>query len=118
MTRKTPPDFARALRQAQTPAEAKLWQALRSGRLDGHKFRRQHAIGPYFADFACEALMLVIELDGGVHDGDEQQLKDHLRQQELETLGWSVLRFPNVEVMARLSDVLDAIREHARQARP
>ena len=118
MPRVTPTAFSRALRQAQTPAEAKLWQALRSSRLDGLKFRRQHAIGPYFADFACEALMLVIELDGGVHDDDEQVLKDHLRQQYLETLGWSVLRFPNVEVMARLSDVLDAIRAHAKLARP
>lgn len=118
MTRKTPTDFARALRQAQTPAEAKLWKALRSGRFDGCKFRRQHAIGPYFADFACEALTVVIELDGGVHDDDEQVLKDHLRQQHLETLGWSVLRFPNVEVMARLADVLEAIRDHAKLARP
>ena len=118
MPRVTPTAFSRALRQAQTPAEAKLWQALRSSRLDGLKFRRQHAIGPYFADFACEALMLVIELDGEVHDDDEQVLKDHLRQQHLETLGWSVLRFPNVDVMARLSDVLDAIRAHAKLARP
>ena len=118
MPRETPTAFSRALRQARTPAEAKLWQALRSGRLEGCKFRRQHPVGPYFADFACEALMLVIELDGGVHDDDEQVLRDHLRQQHLETLGWSVLRFPNVEVMARLSDVLDAIRDHAKLARP
>jgi very-short-patch-repair endonuclease len=62
--------------------------------------------------------MLVIELDGGVHDVDERHLKDHLRQQDLETLGWSILRFPNAEVMARLPDVLDAIRARANQARP
>ena len=110
--------FARTLRQTQTTAEAKLWQALRGGRLGGHKFRRQHPIGPYFADFACEALMLVIELDGGAHENDERSLKDHLRQQDLETLGWSVLRFPNADVMARLQDVLDAIRARAKQATP
>ena len=118
MPRETPTAFSRALRQVQTPAEARLWQALRSGRLEGCKFRRQHPVGPGFADFACEALMVVIELDGGVHDDDEQVLTDHLRQQHLETLGWSVLRFPTVEVTARLADVLDAIRDHAKLARP
>jgi len=118
MTRETPTTFARGLRQAQTPAEAKLWRALRSGRLDGLKFRRQHPIEPYFVDFACEALRLVIEVDGGVHDDDERVLKDELRQRNLEALGWLVLRFPNVEVMARLNDVLDVIRDHAKQARP
>ena len=118
MPRETPTAFSRALRQAQTPAEARLWQALRSGRLEGCKFRRQHPVGPCFADFACEALMVVVELDGGVHDDDEQVLRDHLRQQHLETLGWSVLRFRNVEVTARLADVLDAIRDHAKLARP
>ncbi|RZJ40218.1 MAG: DUF559 domain-containing protein [Brevundimonas sp.] len=55
--------FARHLRQSQTPAEAKVLQALRDGQLDGLKFRRQHQIGPYVVDFACEALKLVIELD-------------------------------------------------------
>ncbi|WP_035293697.1 endonuclease domain-containing protein [Brevundimonas bacteroides] len=112
---KTP--FARALRRAQTPAEARLWQALRNGRLDGLKFRRQHSIGPYFADFACDALMLVIELDGGVHDDDDRDLKDQYRQRDIETLGWSVMRFPNAEVMARLPDVLDAIRAQVERAR-
>ncbi len=110
--------FSRALRQAQTPAEAKLWQALRGGRLDDHKFRRQHPIGRYVADFACERLMLVIELDGGVHGDEDRDLKDQIRQTEIETLGWSVLRFPNARVMAHLSDVLDAIRDQATLARP
>lgn len=110
--------FSRALRRSQTSAEAKLWQALRSSRLDGLKFRRQHPIGPYFADFACEPLRLVIELDGGVHDDDDRVLKDHLRQADLEELGWSVMRFRNAELMAHLPEVLDAIRAHALTARP
>ena len=117
MPNETRTDFSRALRQRQTHAETKLWQSLRAGRLDGLKFRRQHPIGPYFADFACEALMLVVELDGGVHDDDDQVLKDEHRQQDLEAMGWSVLRFPNVEVMARLNDVLDVIRDHVKRAR-
>jgi len=117
MARDSKTTFARGLRKAQTPAEAKLWQALRNGRLDGLKFRRQHPIGPYFADFACEALMLAIELDGGVHDEDDRDLKDQYRQRDIETLGWSVIRFPNADVMARLPDLLDAIRAQVERAR-
>ena len=55
---------ARALRQASTDAERALWYRLRDRRLAGHKFRRQHPVGPYFADFACVEAGLVIELDG------------------------------------------------------
>jgi very-short-patch-repair endonuclease len=111
-------DFARQLRRNQTPAEARLWSTLRGGKLDGHKFRRQHSISRYYADFACEKLRLIIELDGGVHDEDERDLKDQYRQQDLEHLGWSVLRFRNDDVFARLDEVLSAIRDHARLARP
>ncbi|MBX3478524.1 MAG: DUF559 domain-containing protein [Brevundimonas sp.] len=110
--------FARKLRHTQTPAEARLWEALRAGRFDGHRFRRQHLIGRYIADFACERLMLVIELDGGVHDQDDRALNDHLRQQDIEALGWFVLRFSNEMVMGRLLEVLEAIREQIRLARP
>lgn len=89
---------------------------LRASRPDGLKFRRQHPIDRYFADFACEALRLVIELDGGVHDDDAQQTRDYHRQQTIESLGWSVLRFPNAQVTGSLSTVLAAIRNHARIA--
>lgn len=109
---------ARDLRQTQTFAEAKLWQALRSGRLSGHEFRRQHPIGRYIADFACEKLLLVTELDGGVHDDDAQRLRDEHRHHEIETLGWSILRFRNEEVTADIGGVLARIRDHARLARP
>ncbi|MFT4955500.1 MAG: very-short-patch-repair endonuclease [Brevundimonas sp.] len=107
---------ARTLRQRETRAEAILWTALRSRRLDGLKFRRQQPIGRYFADFACEDLRLVIELDGEVHDDDDQMLYDHHRQAEIEALGWSVIRFRNDEVTASLSRVMDAVRAQARLA--
>ena len=61
---------ARALRRQQTEAEALLWRHLRSRQVLGLKFRRQHPIGPYFADFACIDIGLVIELDGGQHADD------------------------------------------------
>ena len=116
MPRETRTERSRDLRQRQTFAEKKLWQAIRSGRLDGLKFRRQHPIDRYYADFACESLMLVIELDGAVHDGDDQQLNDYHRQKDIETLGWSVLRFTNDQVTAALPDVLAAVRDHAKLA--
>jgi len=107
--------FARAQRQAAGLAERRLWQRLRGAKIDGHHFRRQHPIGRYFADFACDRLRLIIEIDGGVHDRDDVILRDHLRQVELESLGWTVLRFRNEEVLARPERILEAIRGHARE---
>lgn len=84
MNRETRTERSRNLRQKQTYAEDRLWQAIRGGRLDGLKFRRQHPISHYFADFACEKARLVIELDGGVHDDDDQASRDLIRQREIE----------------------------------
>ena len=116
MTPETRTERARALRKRQTYAETILWQMLRASRLDGLKFRRQHPIDRYFADFACESLRLIIELDGKVHDEGEQQLNDYHRQQTIETLGWFVLRFTNDQVTGALPAVIEAIRNHARLA--
>lgn len=116
MTPETRTARSRDLRKRQTYAENILWQALRASRLDGLKFRRQHPIDRYFADFACESLRLVVELDGKIHDDDEQQLNDYHRQQEIERLGWFVLRFPNDQVTGSLPAVLAAIRAQATLA--
>ena len=59
---------ARELRQEATPAEQILWDALRAGRLDGHKFRRQHPVGRFILDFYCAKIRLCIELDGEAHE--------------------------------------------------
>jgi len=64
-------DFARELREKQTPAEALLWQLLRNRRLLGFKFRRQHQFGDYIADFYCHEARLIIECDGSVHNPHE-----------------------------------------------
>ena len=58
---------ARSLRSNLTDVERVLWRALRDKQLDGHRFRRQHPIGRYIADFACIEKKIVIELDGGQH---------------------------------------------------
>jgi len=116
MTPETQTARARDLRRRQTRAEATLWQYLRASRLDGLRFRRQHPVDRYFADFACLSLKLVIELDGKVHDDDGRQLDDYHRQQAIEALGWSVLRFTNDQVTTSLPTVLAAIRDHAQLA--
>ena len=106
--------FARAQRQAVGLAERRLWQRLRGGKIDGHRFRRQHPIGRYFADFACDRLRLILEIDGGIHERDDVLLRDHFRQTELESLGWTVLRFSNEEALSSPERITDAIRQHAR----
>ena len=105
--------FARSQRRGSGLAERRVWDRLRGGQIDGHRFRRQHPTGPYFADFACIGLRLIVEIDGGVHSLDDVILRDHLRQVELEALGWSVLRFTNAEVMDYPERLIIAIRSHA-----
>lgn len=117
MTRQERTDRARGLRKTSGLAERRIWILLRDGRCDGLKFRRQHPIGRYYADFACESLRLVIELDGGVHERDEVVLNDHYRQMDIEALGWTVVRFTNVEALGEPHRILDAVRDHARQVR-
>jgi len=105
---------ARSLRQSSGLAEDRIWSRLRGGRLDGHKFRRQHPIGPCVVDFACDRLRLVIEVDGGVHSREDVRLKDARRQEVIEGLGWTVLRFTNDEVLLEVERLSEAVRGHAR----
>ena len=74
------------------------------------KFRRQHPIGPFFADFACVSQRLVVELDGGYHDSVQDQ--DLKRQQYLTSQGWKVVRFTNEDVLRDVESVLIAIASH------
>ena len=105
--------FTRTLRQKSGLAEQRAWALLRSGRIDGYKFRRQHPIDRYVADFACDRLRLVIEIDGGVHDRDEVVTRDHLRKSHLEALGWTVLRFTNAQTLGEPEVITAAVRAHA-----
>ncbi|MDF3040461.1 MAG: hypothetical protein K0Q71_3167 [Thermomicrobiales bacterium] len=112
---------ARDLRTHQTPSEVLLWGALRSRRLDGLKFRRQHPIGPFVVDFCCPDRRLIVELDGAVHDGQPEH--DAEREDLLKAAGYRVLRFRNEAVRADLSDVLQviltaALAEPPRPAKP
>ncbi len=101
---------AAPLRQAMPEAEARLWQQLRDRRLMGHKFRRQHSIGPSVADFACVAARLVIELDGSQHA--EAEAADSRRTAFLVAGGWTVIRFWNARVLTDMDNVLRDIIGH------
>ena len=96
---------AHKLRASLTDAERKLWYALRDRRLQGLKFRRQHAEPPYILDFYCAEARLVIEVDGGQHNVEV----DATRTAALEAKGLLILRFWNNEVLQNLSGCVDAI---------
>ncbi|MBC7876789.1 MAG: endonuclease domain-containing protein [Anaerolineales bacterium] len=98
---------AKELRHEPTPAEAKLWSQLRGNRLNGISFRRQHAIGPYIADFCSPKIKLIIELDGSQHL--EQEQYDTERTAFLESLGYKVIRFWNNDVVNNMDSVLTFI---------
>ena len=98
---------SRALRHDGSDAEAVLWRHLRGRHLASAKVRRQHPIGPYFADFCCVEAGLIIELDGGQHA--DQAERDARRTAYLTEQGFRVIRFWNHDVIARTNAVLDAI---------
>lgn len=100
---------ARDLRQRLTPAEAALWDRLRRQQL-GVTFRRQHPVGPFVVDFCCLPARLVVELDGSIHDLDDVREQDAWRTGHLEARGFTVLRFPNDDVLSRPDTVIAAIR--------
>ena len=95
-------------RKTPTDAETLLWQCIRDRQL-GLKFRRQHAIGDYIADFICLEISLIIEVDGEYHNSEEQQEKDTIRTKYLNEQGFYVLRFTNEEVINRTEWVLKSI---------
>ena len=107
--------FARGLRRSMTRAETLLWRALRGHRLDGYGFRRQHPIGPYFADFICLELRLIVETDGRTHEGEEAKGRDVARDAWLKGAGYRVLRFPDDLVILGLPIVVERIREALRE---
>jgi imidazole glycerol-phosphate synthase subunit HisF len=99
---------AKQLRKNMTPAETVLWMHLKAG-LEGYKFRRQHPIGIYIADFYCHKAKLIIELDGSIHQLAEVQQNDNKREADLLEWGYQVIRFSNEEVFNKINFVLNRI---------
>ena len=98
---------ARELRQQQTPAEEVLWMCVRKRQLLGAKFRRQHNVGRYIADFYCHEARLVVEADGGVHETRKED--DAIRDEWAHANGFTVLRFKNKDILNNTEYVLNAI---------
>jgi imidazole glycerol-phosphate synthase subunit HisF len=101
---------AKVLRNNLTHEELVFWTRLKNF-FPKYKFRRQHPIANYIADIYCHALKLVIEVDGSIHLIDEIKEKDKDRQNELEKLGFTVIRFTNEEVKNHIEMALKRIEE-------
>jgi very-short-patch-repair endonuclease len=103
---------AQQLRINTNPSEERMWSIVRARRLAGLKFRRQHVIGAYIADFVCLPAKLVIEVDGDSHGSDEAELKDAKRTDEIERTGYRVIRFWSNDVLSdRDGGIEDVILE-------
>jgi very-short-patch-repair endonuclease len=102
---------ARFLKKVMTPAEKILWDYLRNNRFKGAKFRRQHPVGFYIADFYCHKSKLIIEVDGEIHLKEEARLYDEKRTADLNEMGIKVMRFKNDEVLNQIKGVLEKIGE-------
>jgi very-short-patch-repair endonuclease len=100
---------ARRMRHQPTAAESILWASLRNRKLDGFRFRRQHAIGRFIVDFYCSDLKLVLEVDGQIHKGRRDE--DEARDKFLAERGLTVLLFSNDRVEGALDGVLAEISE-------
>jgi len=109
--------YGRELRKSATKAEKILWEYLRNRNLDGLKFRRQHPIDKFIADFYCHEKKLVIELDGAVHDDKMNAQYDEARTYELKGSGITVIRFKNNEVENNISFVITEIREAIKKVK-
>lgn len=106
-------ETAREFRRMPTRSEEILWQAIRDRKVDGLKFRRQHPVGPYVADFCCPEARLIVEVDGLIHESQREQ--DQGRQEMLEAAGYRVLRVPSDEVETDVRQTVARIRVAAQQ---
>jgi len=102
-------DEVRELRKKQTKAEEIFWELVRNRKFANLKFRRQHQIGSYIVDFYCDEHKLIIEFDGEVHNNEEQQKHDSIRDKYLTSIGNKVLRFKNEELLNHPELVLEKI---------
>lgn len=103
-------EMAKQLRFKTTEAEKILWEHLKEKKLNNFRFRRQHPIYQYIADFYCHNVKLVVELDGGIHDSEENRKNDINRDYIMRNFEIEVLRFSNNEVYQNIEQVLEKIR--------
>ena len=101
--------LAKRLRHDMTKAETVLWTRLKGRQVNGWRFRRQHPVGPYVADFACLEAELILEVDGATHSAERDVRHDARRTAYLEANGWSVLRVWNTDIYENLGGVMDMV---------
>ena len=104
-------EYARENRRNATLAEDGLWDYLRKG-ISGEKFLRQHVIGDYIVDFVSRHGGLIVEVDGGYHSEPRQQENDKQREEELERMGYHVIRFSNEMILNEIETVLNEIEDY------
>lgn len=107
---------AKELRANLTPTEKMLWTYLNRSQLNGFRFKAQHPIYTFIADFYCHSARLVIELDGEVHDSQEQQIYDANRTYLITEFGLTVVRFRNDEVLRNTQQVIESIQTYLSSA--
>ncbi len=100
---------AKMLRKNMISAEKLLWEELKGKKILGLRFRAQHPIYIFIADFYCHPVKLVIEVDGGIHKSREQKEYDLIREGELNDFGIEVIRFSNEEVEQEIKQVINKI---------
>ena len=103
-------EYAKKLRNNPTKAEKILWDKLKRNQL-GVKFRRQHPIYLYIADFYCHEKKLVIEVDGDYHLEKEQKENDKLREEDIKDFGLKIVRFTNNDVLEKIDVVIEKIKQ-------
>jgi PncC family amidohydrolase len=107
--------FVEEHRKNPTEAEKALWSILRGKKMSGYKFRRQHIIADYIADFVCLSAQLIIEVDGLHHQLPENKITDEERTNRLNNLGFKVIRFTNEQVLNETDQVINKILEELNQ---
>lgn len=101
-------DLAKELRDRQTLAEKKMWEEVRKRKILGYKFIRQKPLLSYVADFYCQKLLLIVELDGEIHN--ERKEYDAYRTAELMSIGMTVIRYTNDQVLNDLPRVMNHLK--------
>ncbi len=107
--------LANDLRKRSTGAEQILWEQLRNRKVEGVKFRRQHAIRQFIADFYCHEVKLIIEVDGEIHNIETMKERDEVRTFELQKYGISIIRFTNEEIFYDMNKVMEKIRAKLKE---
>lgn len=111
-------DFAKHLRRRLSLPESLLWRALKAGKLDGLKFRKQHPIGPYVLDFYCHQALLCVEIDGGSHGFGRRAMADERRDRWLLDHRIRTLRISAALVLNDINDAVRTIRGFIEEDHP